>query len=280
MINNLPSCCKLALLNLIWLSSITPLIAFDHQRLDTFITEQRYSDLIQISLATYASESCDLHCQAEATLTATVAALRMADFASAQFYLRLVDPAVYPLSKLKRLNYAIDIYRMDAGIEQRLANDQVLEDSDRARLETFTSLVGQDRLTSKAMDDVVAYFARHHPEQPEVYESYAAQRTEFYSPTVAGSLALIPGAGFFYLEMYQSAAISLLLTAVMAAATVELAADDKPAGAVAAGMLGSVFYLGGIFSSIDSAYARNDGRLADQREMMTSILLPELSFRF
>ena len=77
-------------------------------------------------------------------------------------------------------------------------------------------------------------------------------------PWLAGGLsALLPGAGQVYAGSWSSAAVAFVLNAVMIGATVELARHRLYATAVAAGTVGSVFYVGTIVNAADLAGRRN-----------------------
>ncbi len=257
-----------------------PLEAREPNRLIPFIKEQRYSDLLQMSLSEYANHACDLSCQTSALLTASVSALHMSDFSSAHFYLKLVNPETYTKTKWQRLHYVIDLKLGNAAVAANINADSILSSQDKSRLRTYALLIGEKRQAQASIVEVARYFAENYPNQAILYESYTRASARHYSVPLAGGLALIPGGGFAYLGMYQSAAISFFLSSLMMITTSELAKGDNPAAATAAGILGSVFYVGSIFSSIESAYDLNDAMVSPQRRKMIRILLPELNYRF
>jgi hypothetical protein len=97
-------------------------------------------------------------------------------------------------------------------------------------------------------------------------------------PWVAGSLsALLPGAGQLYAGAWQSAAVAFVLNAVAIAATVELARHRLYATAVAAGTLGSVFYVGSIVNAAELAGRRNQAAALPHRQRLQQLLAPEVN---
>jgi len=80
------------------------------------------------------------------------------------------------------------------------------------------------------------------------------------SPALAGSLALLPGVGYLYLERYQDAAISFLVVGGVLWASYEAFDNDSPVLGSLLGITGAGFYLGNIYGSASSA------RKANQRQ--------------
>lgn len=82
------------------------------------------------------------------------------------------------------------------------------------------------------------------------------------SPGLAGSLAVIPGAGYLYLNMYRNALVSFLLNGGFILAASESFADDNYALGGLISFVGFGFYAGNIYGSISGAhkYNRNEER--------------------
>ncbi|MDA3790114.1 MAG: tetratricopeptide repeat protein [Desulfobacula sp.] len=84
-----------------------------------------------------------------------------------------------------------------------------------------------------------------------------AEQAPKKNPKLAGALAVIPGAGFFYVERYRDAFITFLLnTGLMYAAYTALDNDNKALAGVL-GMVETGFYTGNIYGSISSAHKYN-----------------------
>jgi hypothetical protein len=76
-------------------------------------------------------------------------------------------------------------------------------------------------------------------------------------PGLAGTLSLIPGAGYLYLGRYRDAATAFLLNAALIGATWEAFDNGNE---ILGGLLGVVeagFYSGNIYGSVSSAHKYN-----------------------
>ncbi|GAB6097742.1 hypothetical protein JCM14469_39960 [Desulfatiferula olefinivorans] len=77
------------------------------------------------------------------------------------------------------------------------------------------------------------------------------------NPRVAGTLALIPGAGYLYLERYQDALVAFLLNGGLILAAAESFDHDRPALGGVIAFVGFGFYAGNIYGSAGSAHKYN-----------------------
>jgi tetratricopeptide (TPR) repeat protein len=77
------------------------------------------------------------------------------------------------------------------------------------------------------------------------------------NPRVAGTLALIPGAGYLYCERYQDALIAFLLNGGLVLAAVESFDHDQHALGGVIAFVGFGFYAGNIYGSASSAHKYN-----------------------
>lgn len=91
-----------------------------------------------------------------------------------------------------------------------------------------------------------------HSDTP-VSEELLSQAVSPKKPWLAGSLAVIPGLGYAYNGMYQTALSALLMNAAIFASAWELADHDLPIAAVSLSLAGSAFYLGNIWGSMNAA---------------------------
>jgi len=76
-------------------------------------------------------------------------------------------------------------------------------------------------------------------------------------PWLAGALAVIPGMGYAYNGMYQTAASAFVLNIAILATVYELSANDLPIAAISLGLAGSSFYFGSIWGSVNAAHKIN-----------------------
>ena len=77
------------------------------------------------------------------------------------------------------------------------------------------------------------------------------------NPKIAGALALVPGAGYLYLQRYRDAWISLVLTGGVAWAAYEAFDNDSPVLGSLLGITSGGFYMGSIYGSVNSAHKAN-----------------------
>lgn len=101
------------------------------------------------------------------------------------------------------------------------------------------------------------------------------------SPGLAGLLsAIIPGAGHVYLGAYQSAAIVLAFNLLTGISAIEFADKDLDAPAVASGVLFSIFYAGGIYSSYEGAKKINHQKILKPKKELSARYFPILKLEF
>lgn len=80
------------------------------------------------------------------------------------------------------------------------------------------------------------------------------------STVLAGTLALIPGAGYAYNGMWQTAFSSLLLNAAFAGSAYELQKNDLPISSAVVTLIGLGYYIGNIYGSVSMAMKENQTR--------------------
>lgn len=77
------------------------------------------------------------------------------------------------------------------------------------------------------------------------------------NPTLAGLLAVVPGAGFLYCERYQDALVSFLLNAGLMVAAYEAFDQGNEALGGVIGLVETGFYAGNIYGSMTTAHRYN-----------------------
>jgi len=83
------------------------------------------------------------------------------------------------------------------------------------------------------------------------------------NPTLAGALAILPGAGYVYCGRYHDALMSFLFNSGMACAAWEAFDNDLEGLGALIGMVGLGFYSGSIYGSVSSAHKYNRTLLRD-----------------
>lgn len=86
---------------------------------------------------------------------------------------------------------------------------------------------------------------------------------------LAGTLAVVPGLGYAYNGMYQTALSAFLMNAAIMATVWELSDNGLPIAAFSLGLAGSSFYLGNIWGSANAANKIN----LERRERSSEIFL-------
>lgn len=111
--------------------------------------------------------------------------------------------------------------------------------------------------------------------------AFLAKRLEMVSvpsPLFAGLLnAVLPGAGYAHLGMWQSAGISLLLNTLTIGAVVEFAREKMYFAATTAGLLASFFYIGGIIGAGNAAHDIGSERRRQVLWEFERSIFPELA---
>lgn len=77
------------------------------------------------------------------------------------------------------------------------------------------------------------------------------------SAWLAGTMALIPGAGYAYNGKWQTAIASLLLHAAIFASAWELRQNHLPVSSAVVALIGTAYYLGNIYGSVSEALKFN-----------------------
>ncbi|MDD4974761.1 MAG: hypothetical protein PHY93_10450 [Bacteriovorax sp.] len=103
----------------------------------------------------------------------------------------------------------------------------------------------------------------------------------YKSPGIAALYSMIfPGAGHVYLGAYQSAAIVFAFNLLTGISTVEFANKDLKAPAIASGVLFSIFYVGGIYSSYEGAVKMNQLKINKPKKDLNAKYFPILRLTF
>lgn len=95
------------------------------------------------------------------------------------------------------------------------------------------------------------------------------------SPLLAGTLALVPGAGYAYNGKWQTAISSFLLHAAFFATAWELRQKDLPVTSAMVALAGTAYYLGNIYGSASEAARFN---LRTREKYLDAVLAPYIYY--
>jgi hypothetical protein len=95
-----------------------------------------------------------------------------------------------------------------------------------------------------------------------------ASQTTHKDPTLAGVLAIVPGAGHLYCGRPRDAALAFVFTGAFAWATVEAFDQNHDELGIALGIITLAFYAGNIFSAVNVAHKFNDREERRLRERL------------
>lgn len=239
----------------------------------------RYGDLLSLALMKAADPRCNAGCQALWLRNAGRAAMFLGDYESSLAYLRLSQarvetPDVLPLiAYIALISYDETLWRSSFDELSRKVPTEIV------RYKVLQTIEGPERFSAASLSQ-----ARHLAGEVNdrglkaALQRYAA--TDYKSPTAAGVYGLFPGGGFAYLGQWESALKSFFLVGLSGWATHEFARQDLQGPAVAAGLVTSVFYLGGIFASVRSAVQLNERESYQVREDIRAMTLPALQFEW
>lgn len=242
----------------------------------------RMRDLIAISLARASSSECSADCRYVNLLNAARAHLLIGDYEGAQYYATLSTESGGSGRKFadaKAIKAYAALLAGDVPLWNSLSADITSSSPELKRqFDLAWHLDGPSRSDERSRELVAeAAIASEVPEVVSAGRTFRALPRK--SPAAAAILsALVPGGGFGYLGLWQSAATSLLLTGVSAAAAIDLYSNELPRAGLAAALIGSVFYVGGIASAYRSAEDLNRELSRPAETSMRSWAIPQLSF--
>lgn len=241
---------------------------------------KRYSDIIQIGLSLLGGKNClSIECQKVWLNNLGRASLLLGDTESAKYYLSLNrDSSNENLTASKLLSYSY-IVSNDFHAADSIIAKLKLSHIEKIKFKILKNVSSNSRNSSQSIHDASKDLMKLTDLAIES-EARTYNPKNRYSSVYAGVLSLIPGLGHAYLGMWQSALLSFFLTGVSILATYELAKNHQYATATAAGLVGSVFYFGGILSAITSTNELNDKIYLKQRKSIIKWSLPELKFNW
>ncbi len=116
---------------------------------------------------------------------------------------------------------------------------------------------GSWQMAEKTLENISAERWEHYKVPLLKKQLGKARDLPYKSPGLAGSLAILPGAGHLYTGRYQDALISFLLNGALIYATYESFNEDLPALGSVVGLVGMGFYVGNIYSATSGAHKAN-----------------------
>jgi hypothetical protein len=101
------------------------------------------------------------------------------------------------------------------------------------------------------------------------------------SPLVSGLMsAVLPGLGHVRLGLWQDAALTFALNALFIGATIDFSRTNQNFAAIAAGGVGSFFYVGGIISAAKLTENENNRETEKHLKESAFKIFPELKLEF
>jgi hypothetical protein len=258
------------------------------EEMQTLAAHKRYDHIVTLSLYQMTQPACQSECRIRAGLNAIRGSILLGDTDGAlllatHFLNNLPEQPQAPLGWQNKINF-LTIYSHGLNGDQTAVQHQLknLEVNDQFRLLRLFSLdapfIRNESLTQPAQSQHYA-FQKIGKEEEVAWKKFRAIPVK--SPWVAGlSNLVLPGAGYAYLGMWQTAALSALLTGVCIGSAIELYQHRLYASGAAMAMVGSVFYMGGALGASRSANDINQKNRKETTQSLRSILLPELTFEF
>lgn len=247
--------------------------------LDWLASNKRFSDIIGLSLTRLTSSGCAAECQAKALRNTARASLLMGDYEGAKLFIERAHTKQTSPLNLALMVYVGVLHRDQPLYERYLETLTRLEPAQKEKYAVIAAIDGPKPYSEESLKVLAKAAATTQDERLRTQLREYRDRS-YKSPALAGALSLVPGGGFAYLGMWQSAATSLFLTSLGAWATHDLSRKGMPGAAAAAGAITSVFYVGGVLSSVKSAHDINIKKSQPAREAIRASLLPELRFEF
>lgn len=240
----------------------------------------RYDQLVSFSIYQMNQKDCLSDCQAKATLNAVRGSILIGDNDSSLLFANLGLQKDYHESYRQKL-YVLSAY-------SNLIDGNWLA---YKKLEGYLTGNEKLRLFGVAQIDVATLGERIASESPDLEKQFElSQKNTLWisyqdfprkSPWVAGIINLVvPGGGYAYLGLWQTAALNLFLTGVCVISSAEMFSKKMYASGLAVASVGSVFYLGGAFGAARSANDINQRNLSEVSGKLRMQLLPELNFDF
>ena len=243
---------------------------------------ERYSQITSISMYQLTRSDCSGVCRTNATLNAMRGSILEGDSELASFlgnaYLTehnnsaVQDSGIYKIKMLTTYAYALN--DNISAFQINLASLDTTSQNKLLRLIQIDAPV-----LSNVIEKKPSVFADMTKSEADSWKNF--EQIPKKSPWVAGvSNLVIPGFGYAYLNMWQTAFIDAFITGLCVASTIELARHKEYWTAAAVGTVGSVFYVGGALGAARSANDINQRNSKEVRTQLRGFLLPELKFNF
>jgi len=245
---------------------------------------KRYDQIAMISMYLLSSSDCIGSCRDRAAVNAMRANILLGDNDGVLLVANLyeskgrdIEPSFqYKIRILKAYSLAL---MGDSNAYKSYARSLALADQDRlyrligVDVPFLTKEIPEPVNNSNLSETIISH------EEKVAWEKY--EQAPRKSPMVAGiSNLFIPGAGYLYLGMWQTAALNAILTGLCIGSSIELFQRDQYFTGAAVATVGSVFYIGGALGAARSANDINRRNLKDISDQLRGILLPELRFEF
>ena len=252
------------------------------QSLQSLAHSKRYDYIVTLSLYKMMQPTCGGQCRITAALNAIRGSLLLGDTAGAiliaTHFLPGGDTQAQDLHGWQNqarllVTYSYALQGDSGAVQHRIHS---LGEADQYRLLRLLSMDAPS--VSIEGSDRFAY-AQLGGAEKTAWQNYDAIPSK--SPWVAGiSNLVLPGAGYAYLGMWQTAALNALLTGICIGSAIELFQNRLYMSSAAVGTVGSIFYVGGALGAARSANDLNQKNKKEAAEGLRSLLFPELNFEF
>jgi hypothetical protein len=256
------------------------------QSLDHFVRAQRYDQIVTFSLYQLTRTDCLDLCSVQATLNAMRGSILEGDAESALLFGR--DYLENLPQNSNHFELSINKIKILTAYSYALNSDI---DGFQNRISTL-NLDAQQRLLRLIRVDAPLVFEeiQQHTDGKVPFPELSIEEKSAWNqyeqipkknPWVAGvSNLILPGSGYAYLGMWQTAFLNAFITGLCIGSSIELFEHNMNFSGMAVGAVGSVFYIGGALGASRSANDINQRNSKEPAQQLRSLLLPELRFEF
>ena len=241
--------------------------------LEYFIEDNRHSEIIQYSISKI-SFPLKYHHKIHIR-NAGRGSLNIGDYQSAKFFLKLSNSIRKENDENILLGYVGLLshdYNVWINSERHFKN--------KYKYKLIELIDGKNRNSEKSFSEI-KNITKDVKNEKLVKAVNDYTNTPLKSSFIASSLnLLIPGSGFVYLGMYETALTSFLLTTVSIFATLELFDRGLDNTAFAGALVGSIFYFGGAMEGAISANNINEKETIRNRKILREWCIPILKYEF
>ena len=167
----------------------------------------------------------------------------------------LTDQLYLLKSELFKSINAIDEARITLHNLLAITKEPLIRDNAFYRLAWFDIEAGRFSEAEEWLKKITG--ANEYPVSELLQQLGQASTLSIKNPQLAGLLSIFPGGGQLYTGRYQDAAVALILNGLFFWGSIEAFDEDNTALGLLLGGIGLNFYVGNIYSAINSAHKHN-----------------------